>query len=202
MGPGRSRVPATRTGGAAALRLKGYLSHVAGGPDPGLPTRTVALHMSRPLVRPLEPSDRAEWLRMRSALWPDDHRQEVDRFYAGELGDMAVFVAPRPGGGLRGFAEWGLRPFAEGCRTSPVGYLEGIWTDEDARRSRVATALYRIGADWSRARGCEELASDCALDNLVSYRFHLSLGFEEAERVICFRRDVPSRPYVPSDSGA
>ena len=134
---------------------------------------------------------------MRTALWPDDHSPEVDRFFAGDIPDMAVFVAPREGGGLQGFAEWGLRPFAEGCRTTPVGYLEGIWADEDARRMGVATALYLIGARWSRTQGCEELASDCALDNLTSYRFHLSLGFEEAERVICFRRDAPLGPDSP-----
>ena len=129
---------------------------------------------------------------MRTAIWPDDHLQEVERFYSGKIPGMTVFVAPRESGGLRGFAEWGLRPFAEGCSTTPVGYLEGIWTDEDARRDGVATALYRMGADWARAQGCTELASDCAIDNVVSYRFHLSLGFEEAERVICFRKDIRS----------
>ncbi len=143
-----------------------------------------------PTAREIARGDRDEWLRMRTALWPDDHTNEVGRYYRGEIPDMMVLVSPRPAGGLWGMAEWMLRPWADGCLTSPVGYLEGIWTDPDARRKGVASSLFRAGAAWARSRGCVELASDCALDNEVSYRFHVSLGFQEVERIICFRRDA------------
>ena len=37
----------------------------------------------------------------------------------------AAMVSPRDKGGLCGFIEVTIRPFAEGCRTSEVGYVEG-----------------------------------------------------------------------------
>lgn len=140
--------------------------------------------------REIAPADRAEWLRMRTSLWPDDHTAEVERYFAGGLPDLAVFVSPRPQGGLSGFAEWGLRSFADGCSTSPVGYLEGIWVDEDARRTGVGGRLVDLGRSWCRRQGCTEAASDCAIDNEPSRLFHIAQGFAEVERAILFRADL------------
>jgi aminoglycoside 6'-N-acetyltransferase I len=32
------------------------------------------------------------------------------------------------------------------------------------------------------------MASDCEIDNAVSFRAHTALGYEEVERIICFRK--------------
>ena len=37
---------------------------------------------------------------------------------------------------------------------------------------------------------CTEFASDCEINNEISLQFHLSMGFEEANRIICFRKDI------------
>ncbi len=55
------------------------------------------------------------------------------------------------------------------------------------RRSGVAGRLLGAAKDWSRDRGCAELASDTGLDNLVSQQAHQALGFEETERVVFYR---------------
>lgn len=136
--------------------------------------------------------DRAEWLRMRTALWPhavDDHAREMDEILASQ-GRSVVFVAAREGGGLAGFAEAGERSWAEGCDSSPVAYLEGWWVDEDVRRSGVGAQLVAAVEDWGRGRGFVEIASDAALDNEISQRAHLALGYDEAERVVCFRKSL------------
>ena len=39
---------------------------------------------------------------------------------------------------------------------------------------------------WAKEQGCTEFASDCELTNTVSQEFHKKLGFEEANRVVCF----------------
>jgi aminoglycoside 6'-N-acetyltransferase I len=127
---------------------------------------------------------------MRAALWPDDHTIEVDAILAGELDKFAVFVAERDGGGLCGFAEVGLRSYAEGCLSSPVGYLEGIWVDQDMRRTGVGRALVSRCEQWARDEGCIEFASDALLDNTDSHAFHRALGFEEVERLVVFRRTL------------
>ena|SRR5256885_1368140 len=144
-------------------------------------------------IRLVESKDQDEWIRMRRVLWPeiagDDETADADAWLA--LPDAIVIVAERAGGaGLAGFIELGSRPYAEGCRTSPVAYLEGWYVDEDARRAGVGTALVRAGEEWARQRGFRELASDALLDNETSHRAHTTLGFVEVERAVHFRKDL------------
>jgi aminoglycoside 6'-N-acetyltransferase I len=89
---------------------------------------------------------------------------------------------------LGGFAEVGARPFADGCATSPVAYLEGWYVDPDLRRQAVGAQLIRGAEAWARSRGYRELASDTQLDNVVSQRAHERLGFSETERLVLYRK--------------
>lgn len=90
-----------------------------------------------------------------------------------------------------GFAQCQLRwDYVEGTETSPVGYLEGIFVRAEYRHQGVAAGLLRACEDWALEQGCREFASDCELDNLDSLRFHLRLGFTEANRIICFTKQL------------
>ena len=145
--------------------------------------------MSRILVRPVEPRDAAEWLRMRTALWPGDHRTEINEYFrAGSSLLAVVLVAERSANALAGFAEIGLRPYAEGCDSSPVPFIEGWYVDDDARRQGIGRELIRAAEQWARDRGYREIASDVEIDNDVSIAAHAALGYEEVTRLVCFRR--------------
>lgn len=86
-----------------------------------------------------------------------------------------------------GFAQCQLRhDYVEGTQTSPVGYLEGIYVQEEYRNRRIARRLLEACEGWAKDQGCLEFASDCELGNDTSRRFHLGLGFAEANRIICF----------------
>jgi len=141
-------------------------------------------------IRRATKGDRPEWLRMRDALWPEEttarHRKEMDE-YLRENGAVA-YVAARPDRGLAGFVEATIRPHADACDTSPVGYVEGWYVDADVRRHGVGRRLVRTAECWARERGCTEMGSDCLLENEVSLRAHLAIGYEERERLIHFRR--------------
>lgn len=141
-------------------------------------------------VRALEAADRAEYVRMRSALWPDADVAELDAEVEDMLvdPDQPVFVAERDGGGLCGMVEARVRPFANGVDEQPCAFVEGWWVDQDARRRGLGRALIAAVEDWARARGFHELGSDAELDNTVSHRAHAALGFEERERVVCYRK--------------
>jgi aminoglycoside 6'-N-acetyltransferase I len=71
-----------------------------------------------------------------------------------------------------------------------VGYLEGIFVAEDRRHQGIAKALLAACEGWARDQGCAEFASDCELSNVDSLRFHLALGFGEANRIICFTKKI------------
>src|SRR5689334_14171629 len=120
-------------------------------------------------IREAREGDAAQWLRMRNRLWPpqdgDEHEADIARFFAGDVnvicaggGAAAVFVAERDGGRLGGFVEVGVRPFAEGCDTRPVGFIEGWFVDEDLRLEGVGAELVRAAESWARAEGCTEMA--------------------------------------------
>ena len=143
-------------------------------------------------IRPVQPIDRDEWFRMRNSLWPgspDDQVQEIDAFFSRPQ-DGVTFVVERPDGGLCGFIEVSLRNYAEGCRTSPVPYIEGWYIDEDMRRRQLGSRLIQAAEDWARSNGFSEMASDTQLDNEVSQQAHRALGYEEVERIVCFRKEL------------
>ena len=131
-----------------------------------------------------------DWVGLRLALWPGsqtEHRAEAEA--ALQNPDAAAFLVRDDNGMAIGFADATLRrDYVNGCITSPVGFLEGLYVKEDWRRRGVARALIQAVEAWTRAKGCSELASDALLDNTASHRMHGALGFEETERVVYFRK--------------
>ncbi|WP_020008523.1 aminoglycoside 6'-N-acetyltransferase [Salinicoccus albus] len=90
-----------------------------------------------------------------------------------------------------GFAECRLRhDYVEGTDSSPVGYLEGIFVLEAYRHRNYGSELVEACEKWAKGKGCSEFASDCETDNPASLQFHLDTGFEEMNRIICFRKDL------------
>ena len=90
-----------------------------------------------------------------------------------------------------GFAQCQLRyDYVEGTENSPVGYLEGIFVEKEYRGQGYAKELLSECQKWAKEKGCLEFASDCELDNATSLKFHIAMGFEEANRIICFTKKL------------
>lgn len=147
-------------------------------------------------IRPIEPRDAARWGEMRCTLWPELDPGELPADTATYLAGTdtlleAVLVAEdqaAPERSIVGFVELSRRAYAEGCSTSPVGYVEGWFIEPGYRRTGVGRALMSEAEAWARSRGCGELASDALVDNTVSAATHRSLGFEEVVVIRCFRK--------------
>ncbi len=141
-------------------------------------------------IRPVGDADWSEWRRMVASLFPghapDAYDDGMHRARARD--DAAVFVADRGDGRLAGYVEVGLRAYADGCDTSPVGYLEEWWVDPDVRHRGVGGRLVAAAERWARAQGCREMASDALLDNVGSQRAHERLGYAEVERAVHYRK--------------
>ena len=103
-------------------------------------------------IRSPRVEERDERVRMRRALWPtcldEEHLAEFGLFLQGghdnspascryAVGEIAAWVAERPAGGLCGFLEASIRPYAEGSEAQPVGYIEGWFVDPDMRKRGV-----------------------------------------------------------------
>lgn len=145
-------------------------------------------------IRPATKADAEAWLAMRMALWPDAEpdalRGDVTAFFAARSEPVMphqVFVA-EVDGKLVGMLELSLRPYVDGCASSPVPYIEGWYVVPDLQRRGIGGALVRAAEEWAAAHGHTEIASDALLDNDVSEQAHKALGFEEVERAIRFRK--------------
>ncbi|MBP3569374.1 MAG: GNAT family N-acetyltransferase [Lachnospiraceae bacterium] len=125
-------------------------------------------------------------------MWEDNDLEDLANEFVEIIRspEGVIFLGEIDGKNI-GFSQCQLRhDYVEGTETSPVGYLEGIFIEEKYRKKGYAKQLLAACENWALEQGCTEFASDCELDNTESLKFHLSLGFEEANRVICFTKSL------------
>ena len=144
------------------------------------------------MIRKAGIEDKYVLARLAAKLWEDDDTADLeDEFRELAKRDDAVcfikYVDDKP----VAFAQCQLRyDYVEGTKSSPVGYLEGIFVSEGYRRTGYAVELLRECEKWAKDKGCTEFASDCELGNEDSIKFHIASGFEEANRIVCFRKSL------------
>jgi aminoglycoside 6'-N-acetyltransferase I len=136
------------------------------------------------------------WATLRHELWPDAtveaHAEEAEVILQ-HPGSAAAFIA-WDAQEATGFAEVALRhDYVNGCTTSPVAFLEGIYVRPAYRRQGFALLLCKAVEDWAVGRNCAELASDVEIRNAISQDMHIAAGFEETERVVYYRKPLPPR---------
>ncbi len=125
-------------------------------------------------------------------LWKGHDRKELEkeneRLLSSENDAVFLYFDKE---NAAGFAQCSLRhDYVEGTKSSPVGYLEGIFVAEQYRGRGAASLLLSACENWAENMGCREFASDCEISNSASLKFHLKLGFEEANRIICFKKYI------------
>jgi aminoglycoside 6'-N-acetyltransferase I len=135
--------------------------------------------------------DKAEWFRMRKGIWPEapDEYLDFDMDEILKSAEDAVFFAlvkDKP----VGMIEVRIREYGEGCETSPVGYIEGWFVNDDLRGQGIAGVLTNAAENWAREKNCTEIASDTWLDNEASIRAHAKLGYYEVERLVHFVKQL------------
>lgn len=125
-------------------------------------------------------------------MWQDNNPDELAEEFSGLIQNKnAACFLKYIGGKPIAFAQCQLRhDYVEGTDSSPVGYLEGIFVAEGFRRKGYAAKLLTECEKWAKEKGCAEFASDCELDNADSLRFHMAMGFEETNKIICFKKNL------------
>lgn len=144
------------------------------------------------MIRKAGKNDLSALTALACKLWPDNGLPEMEAEMAEVLAraDAALFLS-LDGKAPVGFAQCQLRyDYVEGTASSPIGYLEGIYVAEGHRKRGIAKELLSACERWAKEKGCKEFASDCELANAQSLRFHLKAGFTEANRIICFTKQL------------
>lgn len=143
-------------------------------------------------IREIVETDRPEWARLRESLWPgslSDHESETRKYFEKRLNTPIVFVAEIDGR-IVGFLELDFRKYAPGCRSVPVAFIEGWHVEASFQRRGIGRALIEAAESRARAMGHNEIASDSEIENADGIAAHRSMGYEEIERVVCFRRSL------------
>jgi len=144
------------------------------------------------VIREIVESDRSQWVQLREALWPGslaDHDEETRTFFDKRLRTPVVFVAEAKDR-LVGFLELDFRKYAPGCTSSPVAFIEGWYVEPASQGQGVGRALIDAAEAYARAAGHHEIASDADIENVEGIAAHIAVGFEEIERIVCFRRSL------------
>ena len=139
-------------------------------------------------IRKAVPADSAILGQLAARMWEHDPAELAAEFAVlTDSDEAACFEGVTP----IGFAQCQLRhDYVEGCETSPVGFLEGIFVAEGYRLTGTGRALLVACEAWSKSVGCTEFASDCELDNTVSLAWHMKNGFTEMGRTIWFAKKL------------
>ena len=144
------------------------------------------------MVKKAEAADADKLAGLAVLMWNTSTVQELTREFLEvmEQGKGQFFLKYDHGMPV-GFAQCALRyDYVEGTDTSPVGYLEGVFVQEAYRRKGYAKELLSECEKWAKGKGCWEFASDCEATNGDSFRFHMAVGFGEANRIICFTKKL------------
>ena len=144
------------------------------------------------MIKVANKNDSKTLAHMARKIWDNDSVEELEEEFNDfvENSDIVSFIKYMNGKAV-GFANVSIRyDYVEGCETSPVGYLEGIYVEDCYRKNNIARDLVEACEDWAKDKGIKEFASDCTLTNKDSLAFHFAIGFEEVNRIICFKKDL------------
>jgi len=142
--------------------------------------------MSASIV-PMTSENAPIWAALCNALWPHNSEEEMLAAFAnGEYDSEYLYALD---GAYIAFVSLAVRnDYVEGKEgIKPVGYLEAIYVKPEYRRQGIAKALVTFAREWSLARGCSMLASDCELENKESRLFHNKVGFNEESINVHFK---------------
>jgi aminoglycoside 6'-N-acetyltransferase I len=133
-----------------------------------------------------------EWAALSTEMFPAESREDWERQCVEFLdkGQEVGFLC-RLDGCAVGYLNVSIRrDYVNGTDSSPVAFIEAVYVKPAYRNRGIARRLMAEAERFARDNGLSQIASDCLLDNTDSEQFHKSCGFAEAERVICFVKNI------------
>ena len=134
----------------------------------------------------------SDWSQFRCEIYPirsrDFDLKEMESIFESEL--WHCWFIEHEDGERIGLVELSLRNIVDGCSSSPVPYLEGLYVKEAERGKGCGTQVIEMIKRWCREQGYSDLATDAELANKSAQRFYEKLGFEQVDRIVEYRLEL------------
>lgn len=140
------------------------------------------------MIVPISKENEKDWISLCTALWSDTTADDLREGYQTyKLSDFLYYKDKE----AIAFISLSIRhEYVPGTKSSPVGYLEGIYVKPKFRKSGIGKELIDFMKKWAYEQGCNELASDVEFGNEDSQLFHESIGFTEVPRFVSYTMDL------------
>lgn len=91
---------------------------------------------------------------------------------------------------LMGMLELSLRNIMDGCASSPVANIDGLYVVEQFQNQGIGPKIIAFSKQWALEQGCTELTVDTELDNHRAQQFYLKNGFKETFRIVQYKMEL------------
>lgn len=141
---------------------------------------------------PVTRDEFSQWKEMRKAVFSelDDayHDEEMEKIISSN--EWYCYFLKDKNNTILGLVELSSRNIVDGCLSSPVAYLEGLYLKPAYQGKGNGREVIAMILEWCRDRGFSELATDTEITNTNAQNFYQAVGFQETYRVVEFRFDL------------
>lgn len=143
-------------------------------------------------IQGLTQNHEAALAKLMCELWPESNSEEEQAYLQSiRKSEVDAFFLLMDDEMPQGFVQLKVRnDYVEGAHASPIAYVEGIYVRTEFRRKGWAAKLIQLAESWAKEKGLRQLASDTEISNQTSIHFHKESGFTEANRIVCFIKDL------------
>lgn len=140
----------------------------------------------------LSPENFKEAAQLSVELWPECEASVQSEYYMEMIGSAsATCYLVKHDGRYIGFIELSLRTdHVEGSDLTCTPYIEGVYVKREHRHKGTGLRLIQAAEEWALSHGYRQIASDVEIYNEASINFHTAAGFKEANRLVCFIKDI------------
>lgn len=125
-------------------------------------------------------------------MWPECDFYEEKHIWKQLMGDGNNYIElTKIKDSYVGFIHLSIRhEYVEGSEFEITAYLEAIYIKPEYRKNGIANQLLIRAEKWAKSKGLKQIASDTEITNWISQIFHQRAGFLEANRIVCYVKNI------------
>jgi len=139
-------------------------------------------------LTPIKRNQFSLWRKFRNSVYStvtdEFHEIEMENIFGSE--EWFCYFLTNENNNIIGFVELSARNVVDGCLSSPVAYIEGLYIEAEYRGKGAGKKAIEAIHKWCKINGFTELAADAELSNLNAQIFFNAVGFKETYRVVEF----------------